>query len=148
MAVRWGFAADLYGLGATCIHLLTGRSPLELYDLAADRWVWQAALPQPISPALAQILDRLLARSLDDRYALASEVLRDLKVLATPNRKRSQRSHRASPNSVAAPQGGSPHRCSAAAAVVPSAVLPPTPVSGPAPFPPRPTHKSASKSVG
>ncbi len=100
-----GFAADLYGLGATCIHLLTGRSPLELYDLAADRWVWQAALPQPISPALAQILDRLLARSLDDRYALASEVLRDLKVLATPNRKRSQRSHRASPNSVAAPQG-------------------------------------------
>jgi len=85
-----GFATDLYGLGATCIHLLTGQSPLELYNLLDDRWCWQAALPQPVSVGLAQILDRLLARSPEARYASASEVLKDLKALVVPSRKRSR----------------------------------------------------------
>ncbi|WP_448573880.1 SUMF1/EgtB/PvdO family nonheme iron enzyme [Trichothermofontia sp.] len=98
-----GFATDLYGLGATCLYLLTGRSPLELYDLIGDRWCWQTALPKPLRPELVQILDRLLARSPKERYATASEVLRDLKAMPTANRKRARRSRSLAPGG-ASPQ--------------------------------------------
>lgn len=103
-----GFATDLYGLGATCLYLLTGQSPLELYDLIGDRWCWQAALPQPLRPELAKILDRLLARSPQERYATASEVLRDLKAIPTANRKRSRRSRSLVPSSASPPPSATP----------------------------------------
>ncbi|HEY9887546.1 MAG TPA: serine/threonine-protein kinase, partial [Candidatus Obscuribacterales bacterium] len=71
-------ASDLYGLGVTCLHLLTGVHPFDLYDLATDRWVWQPLTTQPVGAALAQVLDRLAARSLRSRYATAAAALADL----------------------------------------------------------------------
>ncbi|WP_271253999.1 serine/threonine-protein kinase [Pseudanabaena sp. Chao 1811] len=73
--------SDLYSLGVTCIHLLTGISPFDLYDDVSDRWIWREKLQAPISSHLANILDRLLARAIANRYRSANEVLQDLRSL-------------------------------------------------------------------
>ncbi len=70
--------SDLYSLGVTCIHLLTGISPFDLYDDVCDRWIWREKLPTSISSHLARILDHLLERAIINRYRSANEVLRDL----------------------------------------------------------------------
>ncbi|MEN9233806.1 MAG: serine/threonine-protein kinase [Gloeomargarita sp. DG02_1_bins_92] len=75
------FVSDLYSLGVTCVHLMTGRAPLELYDMSQDGWVWQEYLPQPVSEGLARILNRLLERATRKRYQSASEVRQDLEAL-------------------------------------------------------------------
>lgn len=72
------FASDIYSLGVTCIHLLTGLSPFNLYDIQQDRWVWRQFLQRPVSDALGKILDKMLVSALDRRYQSAVEVLRDL----------------------------------------------------------------------
>lgn len=69
------FASDIYGLGSTCIHLLTGVNPRDLFDAYEDKWLWRDRLPEAISDELAQILDKMLQRSLDQRYKSAEEVL-------------------------------------------------------------------------
>jgi len=78
------FASDLYSLGVTCIHLLTGLSPFELFDGAAGVWRWRL-VAGAVDNRLAQILDRLLATSLSDRYPTAAAVLQDLGVTSTPD---------------------------------------------------------------
>lgn len=72
------FASDLYSLGATCIHLLTGLSPFDLYDGSEGRWVWRDYLSTPVSPAMGQILDKLLQDATKRRYQSVDEVLTDL----------------------------------------------------------------------
>lgn len=72
------FATDLYGLGVTCIHLLTGKHPFDLFDISEGIWVWRDACSQPISMALGRILDKMLESPINRRYQSASEVLRDL----------------------------------------------------------------------
>lgn|GEM_PF-7132056 len=75
------FASDLYSLGVTCIHLLTHIEPFNLYDSSDRRWVWRDYLRTPISPQLADILDRLLQPDPAQRYSSAAAVLADLKKL-------------------------------------------------------------------
>jgi WD40 repeat protein len=72
------FASDLYSLGVTCLHLITGLHPFDLYSISEDRWVWRTYVQSPISLKLARTLDKMLARSLRDRYASADAVLADL----------------------------------------------------------------------
>ena len=67
--------SDLYSLGVTCIYLLTGISPFDLYNDASDRWIWREKLQASISNHLAMILDRLLERAIANRYSSANEVL-------------------------------------------------------------------------
>ena len=73
-------ASDLYSLGATCVHLLTAKSPVELFDLITDRWKWRDSLPPntQVSDRLAGILDKLLENALSRRYQSARAVLNDL----------------------------------------------------------------------
>jgi len=73
--------SDLYSLGVTCIHLLTGLSPFDLYDDVRDRWIWRENLQTPISSRLAIVLDRLLEKAIANRYRSAHEVLDDLQDL-------------------------------------------------------------------
>ncbi len=73
--------SDLYSLGVTCIYLLTGISPFDLYDDECDRWIWYEKLQTSISNHLAGILNRLLERAIANRYSSANEVLHDLQSL-------------------------------------------------------------------
>ncbi len=75
------FASDLYSLGVTCIHLMTQMRPFDLFDVGEDCWVWTDYLQDPISPKLQAILDKLLQRALNRRYATATEVLQELNSL-------------------------------------------------------------------
>ncbi len=78
------FASDIYSLGATCIHLLTQRSPFDLYDIHHDAWIWQQYLKTPVSNQLSRILDKMLESAVIRRYQTADEVLLDLKATPTP----------------------------------------------------------------
>ncbi|MBD2091188.1 hypothetical protein H6F67_15140 [Microcoleus sp. FACHB-1515] len=72
-------ASDLFSLGLTCVHLLTGLHPFDLREVD-----WRSHRSDPIDPALAEILDRLLQPSLRRRYRNVEVVLRDLQ--STPVR--------------------------------------------------------------
>ena len=75
--------SDLYSLGVTCIHLLTGISPFDLYDDVRDRWIWRDKLTTSISNHLAAILDRLLEKAISNRYGSANEALNVLRLPVT-----------------------------------------------------------------
>lgn len=74
------FASDLYSLGVTCITLLTGcTNPLDLYSYSDATWIWQDALQgNPVSDRLAHLLNRLIAKPINQRYPTAEAVLQDL----------------------------------------------------------------------
>ncbi|MEL6461581.1 MAG: serine/threonine-protein kinase [Cyanobacteria bacterium J06621_15] len=80
-------ASDIYSLGVTCIYLLTGISPFDLFDVSQDSWVWRDyLLPEnKVSSRLGKILDKMLKNSLPQRYQQANEVLS-----ALSNRRESQ----------------------------------------------------------
>lgn len=77
------FASDIYSLGVTCIHLLTGRSPFDLYDINNDVWLWRDYLQASINVDLGRILDKMMATTPARRYQTVDEVLRDLNKLPT-----------------------------------------------------------------
>jgi WD40 repeat protein len=70
------YASDLYSLGVTCIHLLTGLHPFELYSTSQDTWSWHQLVETPVSDRLRRILDKLLQRSVSQRYRSATEALK------------------------------------------------------------------------
>ena len=74
-------ASDLYSLGVTCARLMTGISPLELYDIVGGRWDWQRSLPltHQVSPQLTDVLNKLLETPLNQRFHSAQAVLTALK---------------------------------------------------------------------
>ncbi len=72
------FASDLFSLGVTCIHLLTQRSPFDLFDTSDHTWIWRKYLTVSVSEQLGRILDRLLEPGVNRRYQTATEVLREL----------------------------------------------------------------------
>jgi serine/threonine protein kinase len=75
------FASDIFGLGVTCIHLLTGVPPSDLMDrVNAGKWCWRDYLGEgrSLSHGLSLILDRMLEYSTHRRYGSADEVLSDL----------------------------------------------------------------------
>ncbi|MEA5572412.1 serine/threonine-protein kinase [Calothrix sp. UHCC 0171] len=79
-------AGDLYGLGATCFHLLSGIHPWELWKRQGYGWVrnWRENLQQPVSQELGQILDKLLHEEYQQRYDSAQEVLQALNPSRAP----------------------------------------------------------------
>ncbi|MEH1808061.1 serine/threonine-protein kinase [Nostoc sp.] len=78
MRGRAVFASDIYSLGATCINLLTKRSPFDSYDINNDTWVWQQYLQTPVSNELSRILNKMLESIPIRRYQTVDEVLKDL----------------------------------------------------------------------
>lgn len=72
-------SSDIYSLGVTCIHLLTGMSPFDLFDIKADSWAWRDYLKVPVSARLGRILDKMVQRETSKRYPTASAILTDMK---------------------------------------------------------------------
>ncbi|AFY56539.1 serine/threonine protein kinase [Rivularia sp. PCC 7116] len=77
------FSSDIYSLGVTCIHLLTGKSPFDIYDINNDVWLWRNYLSASINQNLGNILDKMLATTPARRYQTVDEVLADLNTLPT-----------------------------------------------------------------
>ena len=79
-------ASDLFGLGATCFHLLTGVHPFNLWVENGYAWVddWRKHLPNPVSRELSEILNKLLKRDFAERYQSADEVIEDLTPKPSP----------------------------------------------------------------
>jgi serine/threonine protein kinase len=72
------FASDIYSLGVTCLHLLTGISPFDLYDVGDDRWVWRDFLNTRVNDQFGQILDRMVEGIPSKRYQSALEIMKTL----------------------------------------------------------------------
>ncbi|MCU0546650.1 MAG: serine/threonine protein kinase [Oscillatoriaceae cyanobacterium Prado104] len=72
-------SSDIYSLGVTCIHLLTGMSPFDLFDIKAESWAWQDYLKVPVSARLRRILDKMVQREPSKRYRTAEAILQDMK---------------------------------------------------------------------
>ncbi len=72
--------SDLFALGATCFHLLSGIHPFNLWVENGYAWVddWRQHLTNPVSRELGDILDKLLKRDFQQRYQSADDVIRDL----------------------------------------------------------------------
>jgi len=73
-------ASDLYSLGATCFHLLSGINPWELWKRKGYSWIdnWRQNLGQSVSQDLGCVVDKLLQEDYQKRYQSAEEVLQDL----------------------------------------------------------------------
>ncbi len=77
------FASDIYSLGVTCLHLLTGVSPFEFYNPTESQLLWRDyCQDSPVSESLAAILDGMTAFDLKQRYDSAKAVLSALGVLS------------------------------------------------------------------
>jgi serine/threonine protein kinase len=70
-------ASDLFSLGVTCFHLLTGIHPWQPWQVQGYSWTrnWQQHLQHPISETLTQILHQLLQVDWRQRYQSAPEVI-------------------------------------------------------------------------
>ncbi|MEG4033572.1 serine/threonine-protein kinase [Microcoleus sp. S36b_A4] len=65
-------ATDLYALAVTCITLLSGLQPTELFDSYRNEWNWQSRVQ--VSSRLAHVLDRMLLSAPSQRFQSAREV--------------------------------------------------------------------------
>lgn len=82
------FRTDIYSLGATFYHMVTGRVP---FDGPTPAAVMQKHLKEPLIPpdhvnhrlstGLAEIIERMMAKDRDRRYASTTDVLMDLEKL-------------------------------------------------------------------
>jgi WD40 repeat protein len=79
-------SSDIYGLGATCLHLLTNCKPESLYSPIEGRWVWEDKLMESgrtVDAGLAKVLNCMVKDLLSERYQSAQDVLDDLRRLPT-----------------------------------------------------------------
>ncbi len=81
--------ADIYGLGATFYHLVTGKVP---FDGSTPSAVMHKHLKDPLLPpdhvnpsltsGIGEIIEVMMAKSPDDRYTSATELISDLEAVA------------------------------------------------------------------
>jgi WD40 repeat protein len=79
------FSSDLFGLGATCFHLLTDTHPSKVFSQYGD---WEKYLrinlnKSGIGDTLKRVLTKLLQPDISQRYQSAEEVIQDLNLEPT-----------------------------------------------------------------
>ena len=80
---RATYASDIYSLGVTCISLLTGLHPFDLFDVNEGEWIWRRSLKRPVSEEFERVLDKMLKSAMSQRYTSVSEILQDLQTMPT-----------------------------------------------------------------
>ncbi len=79
------FASDLYSLGVTCMHLLTGMHPFSFIDSTDRQWLWQndARLDthSKLNLPLVQFLERLIAPNLKQRIGSTEVAITEMQKL-------------------------------------------------------------------
>jgi serine/threonine-protein kinase len=73
-------SSDLYSLAVTCVVLLTGRDPKDLFDPVTLNWTWQRYVS--VTPQFADVMNCLLNYRPSDRYQSAQDVLQVLQSLS------------------------------------------------------------------
>ncbi len=123
-------ATDLYALGVTCITLLTGKQPMELFDAYSNTWNWRAYAQ--VDDWLEAVLNQMLQPTPSARFQSAEEAINALG--GQFSRGQASRPPAASPSrSRRVPPGQPPSS-------LPPPPPPPSPSSSPPP-PPRPTPR-------
>ncbi len=80
MAMRPIYASDIYALGATCIYLLTGKSPKDIpRDQQTGRLIWQKEIQ--VSASFGKVLQTMLEPDVRQRYRTAKEVMDALDII-------------------------------------------------------------------
>jgi serine/threonine-protein kinase len=87
--LRIGPPADIYGLGATFYHMVTGKLPFEAKNPSA---VMHKHLKEELTPpdhindklsgGVAQVIEMMMAKSVTDRYRNATDLLEDLDLVS------------------------------------------------------------------
>ena len=68
------YSSDIYGLGMTCIYLLTGKEPIQLpTDRISCELIWSDEIQ--INVELREIISKMTKISLIDRYQSATQVI-------------------------------------------------------------------------
>merc|ERR1712117_44684 len=81
-------ASDLYSLGMSCIHLLTGVTPNQLFDPFSGELTWRSHLikkGKKISSRREKILDKLVKDLVKERYQSATELLIEIALASSQN---------------------------------------------------------------
>jgi serine/threonine-protein kinase len=79
LAMRPIYSSDIYSIGATCLYLITGKSPKDLdTDELTGELLWQKEVS--ISNSLSKILQKMLEVDVRNRYQSIDEVLKDLDI--------------------------------------------------------------------
>ncbi|PZO39175.1 MAG: serine/threonine protein kinase [Pseudanabaena frigida] len=79
------FQSDLFGLGVTCLHLLTNVEPFTLYDVLENEYQWRQFLNGKIvSDVFGKLLDRLTSYRVKERPSSVIETLQVLQPKAAP----------------------------------------------------------------
>ena len=73
--------ADFYALGMTCIHLLTGKYPLDLEDSKTGEINWQKFAN--VSPSFAKLLNDMIQANIEKRPANANELLARIRKISS-----------------------------------------------------------------
>lgn len=76
-------SADLYALAATCVNLLTNRTPTNICHDGGSLNIWKNYLSYPIQNGFVNILDKMLAFNPQDRFQSAEQVLEAIDNLST-----------------------------------------------------------------
>ncbi len=81
--------ADIYGLGATFYHMVTGRVPFMADDSAEimkkhlrERLIPPDHINTALSSGVSEVIEVMMAKQKEDRYSNATELLTDLEALS------------------------------------------------------------------